>query len=97
MNPANAPSRSSVRVALSLPFRTVEVAEYLFRSDVLPYWLSNDSELRPELASRAFLPHAVAVNRGIQYSAPLSGTVTSLAWPTAATGADTYTGPLLSG
>jgi hypothetical protein len=97
MNPPNAPSRSSIRVALNLPFRTVEVAEYLFRSDVLPYWLSNDSGLLPKLASPARLPHAVAVNSGIEYSTPLSGTVTSLAWPAAATDADTHTGQALDG
>lgn len=92
MNPPNAPPRSSIRVALNLPFRTVEVAEYLFRSDVLPYWLGNDSVLLPTLASPARLPHAVAVNSGIEYSTPLSGTVTSLAWPAAATDAETHTG-----
>lgn len=39
--------------------------------------------LLPKLASPARLPHAVAVNSRIEYSTPLSGTVTSLAWPAA--------------
>ena len=92
MNPPNAPPRSSIRVALNLPFRTAEVAEYLFRSDVLQHWLSKDSKLCPELASTALLPHAIAVDREIEYSTPLCGVVTSLAWPAAATVAKTDTG-----
>lgn len=92
MNPSNAPPRSSIRVALNLPFRTVEVAEYLFRSDVLPYWLNYDSELLPKLGSPARLPHAIADNGRIEYHTSLSGKVTSLTWPAAATDADTHTG-----
>ena len=92
MSSPNVPPCSSIRVALNLPFRTVEVAEYLFRPDVVPYWLGKGSMLSPELASRALLPHAVAVNGEIEYSTPLSGVVTSLAWPAAATAANTGTG-----
>ncbi len=91
MNPPQAPLRSSIRVALNLPFCTVEVAEYLFRSDVLPYWLSKDTLLQPKLASPARLPQAVVRGTGCRY--PLSGTVTSLVWPTASTAADKPAGP----
>ncbi len=89
MNPPNVSTRSSIRVALNLPFRTGEVADYLFQSDVLPYWLSDDSMLLPKLGSPARLPHAEVNDKRIRYSTTESGTVTSLAWPAAAPGADT--------
>ncbi|MCV2355611.1 hypothetical protein LNV09_15815 [Paucibacter sp. B2R-40] len=81
MNPSDAPQRSSIRVSLTVPFRSVEVADYLFRPEVLVYWLGKDSVLQPEPAALARLPHATVVGRGIEYSEPLSGKVSSLAWP----------------
>jgi hypothetical protein len=81
MNPSDPPRRSSIRVSLTVPFNTVEVADYLLRPEVLAYWLGKGSVLQPEPASPARLPHATVVGSGIEYSEPLSGKVSTLAWP----------------
>lgn len=76
-----AASRSSIRVALNLPFGVAEVAEYLFEPEVVQYWLGQNSLLRPQLATPARLPHAVATGGRIDYQPLQSGVVSALAWP----------------
>ena len=90
MDPTTVLPRSSIRVSLNLPFRTDEVAEYLFRSDVLPYWLSAGAVLVPELGSDAKFQFP-------QHVRPLSGKVTSLDWPAAHVSTDTNTGQAFVG
>lgn len=75
------PAHSSVRLSLTLPFCTSEVASYLFQPEVVRYWLGADSVLTPERSAPARLPYAIAADGRIHYDTMLNGTVTSLAWP----------------
>ncbi len=78
------PATASIRVALSLSFSAAEVAEYLYRPEVVRYWLGSDCRLSPVLGSTACLPHAESSDpprRRIAYAAAKSGKVVALVWP----------------
>ena len=61
-----------IKVALKVPFLAKEVVDYLFRKDVISYWLGGDSQLSIG-TSKAYLPD---FNGTIA-----SGNVTAIAWP----------------
>ncbi|MFT3815559.1 MAG: hypothetical protein QM740_19680 [Acidovorax sp.] len=78
-------ARTSVRVALSLPFAVGEVADYLLHPEVVRYWLCGDAQLRAEAGSRAVLPQATADgSHRISFGAPVTGQVDFIAWPVSA-------------
>ena len=75
MTASEASARTSIRVALNLPFAADEVADYLFEPNVVGHWLASHAVLRPKLESPAVLPRAAAVgNWGIRVT-PVSGRV----------------------
>ena len=75
-------SRSSVRVALRLPFGVAEVAEYLFDPEVDCSWLGSDTRLRAVLDSFVQLPKSPAGSDYEDESAVnQTGWVSQLVWP----------------
>lgn len=91
MTATTTPAKSSIRVALDLPFPAPDVAEYLFAPEVVAYWLGAECEIRPELGSIAYLPHAVASappRRQVRHDTPRPGKVVALAWGGRAGGAN---------
>lgn len=89
MTATTALARSSIRVALDLPYPTTDVAKYLFEPEVVSYWLGRECEIRPEQGSTAYLPYATISppSRWITYDEPHRGKVISLTWHTPTSGA----------
>lgn len=82
MSTSTTSARTSIRVALSLPFAAGEVADYLLRPEVVRYWLGGDAHLSTEVGSRAALPWATAdSSRRIRFGTPVTGQVDFIAWP----------------
>lgn len=75
-------SRSSVRVALRLPFGVAEVADYLFDREGDCSWLGSDSRLRADLSSFVQLPKSPAgCDDGDDSAVNQTGWVSQLVWP----------------
>lgn len=77
-------SRSSVRVALRLPFGVAEVADYLFDPGGDCSWLGPDTRLRAEVDTFVQLPKSPSGSTDADKSAASqTGQVSQLVWPDA--------------
>jgi hypothetical protein len=62
-----------IKVALQVQFSAGEVADYIFREDVISYWLGSDAHLALSIHTKAYLPHFTGT--------AASGEIVDMAWP----------------
>lgn len=74
--------RTTIRVALRLPFSAADVADYLFSPEVVGSWLGTRAVLRPEIDSVVLFPKGIIHSDQPAGSDNFSlGRVSALAWP----------------